>query len=40
LLEDLRFVRLILSGAALQRCDIGIVLSVALAAEVTGLDKE
>jgi hypothetical protein len=40
LLEDLRLVCLILAGAALQRCDNGIMLSAALAAEVTGLDKE
>ncbi len=40
LLEDLRLVRLILGGAALQHCDNGIVLSAALAAEVTSLEKE
>jgi len=40
LLEDLRLVCLILGGAALQRCDNGIVLSAALAAEATGLEKE
>ena len=40
LLEDLRLVCLILGGAALQRCDNGIVLSAALAAEVARLEKE
>jgi hypothetical protein len=40
LLEDSGWVRLILGGAALQRCDNGIVLSAALAAKVTGLEKE
>jgi len=40
LLEDLRFVRVILGGAALQRCDNSIVLSAALAAEVARLEKE
>jgi hypothetical protein len=40
LLEDLRLVRLILGGAALQRCDNGIVSSAVLAAEATGLEKE
>jgi hypothetical protein len=40
LLEDLRLMCLILGGAALQRCDNGIVLSAALAAEATGPEKE
>jgi hypothetical protein len=40
LLEDWALVYLILGGAAPQRCDNGIVLSAALAAEVTRLDKE
>jgi hypothetical protein len=39
LLEDLRL-RLILGGAAFQRCDNGIVLSAALAAEVARREKE
>jgi hypothetical protein len=34
LLERLRLVSLILGGAALPRCDNGLVLSAALAAEV------
>jgi hypothetical protein len=40
LLEDLRLVRLSLGGAALQRCDDGIVLSAALDAEVARPEKE
>jgi len=40
LLEDLRLVRLILAGAALPRCDNGIGLSAALAAEVARPEKE
>ena len=40
LLEDLRLVCLILGGAALQRCDNGIVLSAALADEVARREKE
>jgi len=40
LLEDLRLVCLILGGAALQRCDNGIVLSAALAAEASRPEKE
>jgi hypothetical protein len=38
--EGLRLVRLILGGAALQRCDNGIVLSAALAAEIARREKE
>jgi len=40
LLEDLRLVRLSLGGAALQRCDHGIVLSAALADEIARREKE
>jgi hypothetical protein len=40
LLEDFRLVHFLLGGAALQRCGDCIVLSAALAAEVTGLEKE
>jgi len=40
LLEDLRFVRLILGGEALQRCDDGSMLITPIAAEVARLELE